>query len=136
MLFYTVQRVRDLGTTQPYLGCLYQPPLLKAKGSMLKRSQKDCKSQKWWIAPGRQCFSDTTGLMYRGLHRLKPWSPSTERGKLIWDPTPNQEAFSSWYQIVREKNQLSSMESHWVYSSHFMPGPMPMSSLDSTKWTQ
>lgn len=70
------------------------------------------------MASGRQCFSDTTelmpmgmytgcGSMHRGLHRFKPWDPGTGRWKGTWDLiTQNQEAFSSWHLLVKEKPVL------------------------------
>lgn len=72
--------------------CLYQISPLWGQGSMLKMRQKDCKSQRELMSPGKQHLSDTAGVTTCKLTETvtagtRPTqirarqNPSTEKGK-------------------------------------------------------
>jgi hypothetical protein len=45
-------------------GMSSQSPPLRDQRIIRKRRQKDCKSQRGWMTPRKQCLPDTTGLMH------------------------------------------------------------------------
>lgn len=43
-------------------------PLVKAQGFVQKGKWKDCKLQRWWTTPGRQCLPDTAEQKHIQTH--------------------------------------------------------------------
>lgn len=45
---WTAHREWETSERSPWLGCFYPTPVLRAQGSVRKREQRDCESQRWW----------------------------------------------------------------------------------------
>lgn len=78
-----------------------------------KRRQEDCKNQKGWMTPKKQCLPGTAGLADKkltgptGPAQLKSDGPSAEKGK--WTKLPH---------IIKK---LSATRTHWQRENKFSP---------------
>lgn len=91
-------------------------PPLKAQGSIWKKRQNDCKSQRGQMTARKPYFPYRTGLMHIWTHRdcesiyiaqiKASWNPSTAKLKWTWDPTFTK--------------KLSAADTRWLRKSHWL----------------
>lgn len=95
------------------------PKFHKAQGTLWKRIQKACKSQRWWMAPRKLVFQIpqywcTYEPMEPMAARICPeqvqarWACNTEIGNWTQGLVQNQETICNWYPLPKGKSVLSN----------------------------
>lgn len=85
------------------MGWIHQTPLLKSQGSMQKRKQKGCKSQRWWMTSRKEYVPGPTGQMYIWTHRDSGRKHKTCTSSSQTGP---QQRGKSWY-LLEGENEFS-----------------------------
>lgn len=93
-----------------YLIIVYPPPhdFPKKLRVYAKWRWKDCKSQRWWMTPSKQCLRDTTRLKNTKTqtlwkHTQSPYRLNSDKIPVLrekWAPIPSQEAICNWYLLT------------------------------------